>query len=144
MPKNKPRKSLVPAGEAPPPKRNAKGQWLPGFSGSMGTDAPRARRTLNLSTIQAMQKAFDKGGQAAVDKVMKTQPAIFLKLCVLLVPRELEVTQAGGVKALSDQQIEAAIEAIQASLARRAGDGAIDVTPAPGEGVAEDASATKD
>src|SRR5215468_8410643 len=93
----------------PPPKRRANGTFEKGYSGWPGGDAGRARRQLNLSTIQAMQKAFDKGGQAAVDKVMKTQPAIFLKMCVLLVPRELEVTQAGGVKALSDQQIEQAI-----------------------------------
>ena len=50
---------------------------------------------------------------------MKTQPAVFLKLLVLLVPRELEVTRSGGVKSMSDEQIEQAIEAIQGMLAKR-------------------------
>ena len=36
---------------------------------------------------------------------------MFLKLLVLLVPRELEVSHSGGVKAMTDEQIEAAIEA---------------------------------
>jgi hypothetical protein len=72
-----------------------------------------------------MHLAFRQGGRAAIMKVMKNQPAVFLKLLVLLVPRELEVTHAGGVKAMSDEQIERTIEAIEGLLARRsAGDGA--------------------
>jgi hypothetical protein len=90
-----------------------------------------------------MQKAFDKGGQAAINKVMQTQPAIFLKMCVLLVPRELEVTQTSGVKGLSDQQIEQAIEAIQNALAARAGDNAKVIEAAPIEPVADTPSADK-
>jgi hypothetical protein len=52
---------------------------------------------------------------------------------VLLVPRELEVTHSGGVKAMSDEQIEAAIEAIQRMLEARAGDQAkvIEAVPEP-------------
>jgi hypothetical protein len=44
---------------------------------------------------------------------------VFLKLLVLLVPREMRVERTGGVKDMSDGQIEAAIEAIQAMLAAR-------------------------
>jgi hypothetical protein len=50
---------------------------------------------------------------------MKSQPGLFLKLLVLLVPRELEVTHSGSVKAMSDEQIERTIEAIEGMLARR-------------------------
>jgi hypothetical protein len=55
---------------------------------------------------------------------MKTQPAAFLKLLVLLVPREMKVEHSGGVKAMSDDEIEAAIAAIQGMLAARAAEGA--------------------
>ena len=81
-----------------------------------------------------MHLAFKEGGRAAINKVMKTQPAIFLKLLVLLVPRELEVTRSGGVKSMSDEQIEAAIEVITDMLAKReAGESArvIEATPEP-------------
>ena len=44
---------------------------------------------------------------------MRTQPAAFLKLLVLLVPREMKVEHSGGVNAMSDEQLEAGIEAIQ-------------------------------
>jgi hypothetical protein len=70
---------------------------------------------------------------------MRTQPAAFLKLLVLLVPREMKVEHSGGVKAMSDEQLEAGIEAIQAMLAARdAGANAkvieaAEESPSPGE-----------
>jgi hypothetical protein len=52
------------------------------------------------------------------------QPAVFLKLLVLLVPREMRLEHTGGVKSMSDDELERAIEAIQAMLAapREAGE----------------------
>jgi hypothetical protein len=90
----------------------------PGVSGNPGGSS-RARRDLNADTIREMHRAFREGGRAAILKVMRHQPAVFLKLLVLLVPRELEVTHSAGVKAMSDEAIEQAIEAIQAMLAAR-------------------------
>src|SRR5262245_22433134 len=80
----------------------------------------RSRHALNSDTIREMHAAFRRGGRAAIDKVMKQQPAVFVKLLVLLVPREMRFEHSGGVKAMSDEQIEAAIEAIQGMLAQRA------------------------
>ena len=72
-----------------------------------------------------MAEAFRRGGRKAIDKVMRQQPAMFLKMLVLLVPRELEVTHTNAIKQMTDEQIEAAIAAIQAMLgAREAGAGA--------------------
>jgi len=104
--------------------RNASGQWVKGYSGAITGDAARARRTLNTSTIAGMQWAFDRWGRAAIEKVAKQQPAIFLKMLVLLVPRELEITQARGPQGMTDEALEAAVTAIEGFLARRAGDGA--------------------
>ena len=86
------------AARAPTPavKRDAKGQWLPGVSGHPGGDAARARKALNAATIAELDKAFREGGRAAINKVMKTQPAAFLKLLVRLVPREMEMTRAAS------------------------------------------------
>ena len=69
-----------------------------------------------------MHAAFRVGGRAAIDKVMKNQPAIFLKLLVLLVPRELQIEHRGGVKGMTEDQIVDAIEAIEGFLARRRGE----------------------
>jgi hypothetical protein len=90
----------------------------PGVSGNPGGSS-RARRDLNADTTREMHAAFRQGGREAIDKVMRTQPAAFLKLLVLLVPREMKVEHSGGVNAMSDEQLEAGIEAIQAMLAAR-------------------------
>jgi hypothetical protein len=51
--------------------------------------------------------------------VRRESPATYLKVCAMLVPRELKVEHSGGVKAMTDEQLEAGIEAIQAMLAAR-------------------------
>jgi hypothetical protein len=107
-----------------------------------GGDAARARKALNAATIAEMHRAFREGGRTAILKVMKNQPAAFLKLLILLVPREMEVTHSGTVKAMTDDQIEATIAAIQDMLAKReAGENAKVIegvetvaSPAPGLG----------
>jgi hypothetical protein len=35
---------------------------------------------------------------------MRNQPAVFLKLLVLLVPREMKMEHSGGVKAMTDEK----------------------------------------
>jgi hypothetical protein len=45
-----------------------------------------------------------------------------MKICALLVPRELKIEQNQSVKSMTDEQLEAAIEYIQAALAAKAGD----------------------
>jgi len=125
-------------------KRNANGTWAKGYSGFVGADGARARRLLNLDTLKTMHEAFQDGGRAAIYKVMRTQPAIFLKMLVLLVPRELEVTHSQGTKGMSDEQLEAAVQAIEGFLAKRAAGPGADARVIEAQPVAEDASATKD
>jgi|SRR6516164_7451270 len=88
--------------------------------GNPGGSPEAARKALNKDTILEMHRAFKLGGRKAIEKVMRNQPAVFLKLLVLLVPREMQVEHSGGVKAMSDEEIEQAIEAIQTMLAVQA------------------------
>ena len=50
---------------------------------------------------------------------MKTQPAAFLKLLVLLVPREMEVSHKGGVKSMTDEELSGDPGCPQRATARR-------------------------
>ena len=100
--------------------RTANGQFRPGVSGNSSGNVHRSRHALNADTIREMHAAFRRGGREAIDKVMRTQPAAFLKLLVLLVPRETKVEHSGGVKAMTDEQLEQGIEAIQRMLEARA------------------------
>src|SRR6516165_10197920 len=101
-------------------ERKPNGTFAKGSSGNLGGNAQRSRHALNADTIREMHAAFRQGGREAIDKVMRTQPAVFLKLLVLLVPREMKMEHSGGViKAMTDEQIERAIEVIEDILRRR-------------------------
>jgi len=50
-----------------------------GYPAPKLSDAYRGRQLLNADSIREMHAAFRVGGRAAIDKVMKNQPAIFLK-----------------------------------------------------------------
>jgi hypothetical protein len=52
-------------------------------------------------------------------RVRRESPAAYLKVCAMLVPREMKVEHTGGVKAMSDEQLEQAIEALEGFLAKR-------------------------
>jgi hypothetical protein len=79
-----------------------------------------SRNALSEAVICAFLRDFREHGQRAIAKVRETQPAAYLKLAVLLVPREHKVEQTNTYEGLSTEQIEAYIAAIQDRLNRRA------------------------
>src|SRR6476660_9955036 len=98
--------------------------FQPGQSGnpSGGRPGSRHRQQLNGEFIAALLRDFRHGGPKAIERVRRTQPAAYLKILTLLCPREHKVEHGNPVKELSDEQLEAAIEYIEAALAAKAGD----------------------
>jgi hypothetical protein len=82
----------------------------------------RHRQQLNGEFIAALLRDFRQGGAKAIERVRRTQPAVYMKSCALLVPREMKVEQTNPITGLSDEQLDAMIDHLQASLAARAGD----------------------
>jgi hypothetical protein len=124
------------------PKR-IDGKFAPGWSGNPGGSLEATRRSFNKDFLLALAADFKKHGAAAIEKVRKTQPAAYMKICALLVPREMKLGHSGGVKDLTDEELEQAIAAIKAMLAARAGETAkviegeaevVPSLPAPGSG----------
>src|SRR5499427_2467180 len=103
------------------PKR-INGKFAPGWSGNPGGSLEATRRSFNKDFLLALAADFKKHGAAAIEKVRKQQPAAYMKICALLVPRELQVEHSGGIKAMTDEEIEQAIEFIKEQLARREAD----------------------
>jgi hypothetical protein len=101
-------------------ERKQNGQFAKGSSGNLGGNAQRTRHIFNRAFLEALANDFREGGPQAIAKVRKYQPAAYMKICALLVPRELKVEHNQGVKAMTDEQIEQAIEAIQAMLEQQA------------------------
>ena len=77
------------------------------------------RRSFNKDFLLALAADFKRHGPEAIAKVRKQQPAAYLKVCALLVPREMKVEPSGGIKAMTDEQIERSIEIIKEILAQR-------------------------
>src|SRR3954471_3098221 len=96
----------------------------PGRSGNPagGPVGSRHRQQLNGEFIAALLRDFRHGGPKAIERVRRTQPAAYLKILALLVPREHRVQHSNPIKDLTDEQLEAAIEYIQTSLEAQAGD----------------------
>ena len=105
------------------PKR-INGKFAPGWSGNPGGSLEATRRSFNKDFLLALAADFKKHGAAAIEKVRKTQPAAYMKICALLVPREMKLEHSGGVKDLTDEELEQAIAAIKAMLAAQAGEAA--------------------
>jgi hypothetical protein len=89
------------------------------FFGNPGGSLEATRRSFNRDFLLALAADFKKHGAAAIEKVRKQQPAAYMKICALLVPREMKLEHSGGVKAMTDEQLERSLEIIKALIAER-------------------------
>ena len=69
--------------------------------------------------MQALLLNFRHQGKKAIERVARNQPGVYLKILAFLVPREMQIEHTNRIKQMTDEQIEATIEAIQAMLAAR-------------------------
>jgi len=74
----------------------------------------------NKVFLEAMLEHFNREGAKIIARVATHQPAAYLKICALLVPRDMKVEHSGGVKAMTDEELDAALMALREMLAARA------------------------
>src|SRR5262245_30393051 len=84
-----------------------------GVSGNPHGNRHRTRHLLNQEFMQALLLNFRHQGKKSSEKVARNQPAVYLKILALLVPREMKLEHSGGVKAMTEEQIVDAIAAIE-------------------------------
>ena len=90
-----------------------------GVSGNPHGNRHRTRHLLNQEFIQALLLHFRQHGKKAIEKVAREQPASYLRILALLVPREHKVEHSNPLKDLTDEQLEAMIEYLRHRLQRR-------------------------
>src|SRR6476660_2732836 len=95
-----------------------------GVSGNPHGNRHRTRHLLNHEFIQALLLHFREHGKKAIEKVAREQPASYLKILALLVPREHKVEYSNSLKNMTDEQLDAAIELVKQMLEERAAEGA--------------------
>jgi hypothetical protein len=96
-----------------------------GVSGNPHGNRHHTRHLLNQKFLQALLLDFEAHGREAIEECRKQSPLGYVKVLGHLVPRvELKVEHLQSLKAMSDAELEAAIEMVKEMLAARAGDGA--------------------
>jgi hypothetical protein len=111
------------------------GKFAKGFSGNPGGSPEATRRAFNKRFLLDLAEDWQQHGREVFKRVRRESPASYLKVCAMLVPREMQVEHTDRIKQMTDEQIEQAIEAIQTMLAARAGEAANVI-----EGMAEPAA----
>src|SRR5262245_16974089 len=97
----------------------------PGSGNPRGPYAPsRERARFGSEFVSALRRDFRQGGPAAIAKVRKYHPAAYMKICALVIPKEMKVEHSDGIKAMSDEQLDEALDALRELLAARAADAA--------------------
>jgi hypothetical protein len=100
-------------------ERKPNGQFAKGSSGNLGGNAQRTRHVFNKEFLEAQAEHFRLHGREVIARVARDQPAAYMKICALLVPREMKLEHSGGVKAMTDEQLDRAIAFIEEQLAKR-------------------------
>jgi len=95
---------------APPGSGNPRGPYAPS----------RERARFSSEFMSALLRDFRQGGPAAIAKVRKYQPAAYMKICALMIPKEMKLEHySDGIKAMTDEQLDQALDALRDLLARR-------------------------
>src|SRR5262252_7771014 len=89
------------------------GRFASGHSGNPGGSPEATRRAFNKRFLLDLAEDWQQHGREVFKRVRRESPAAYLKVCVMLVPKEMQIEHKGGIKAMTDEQIEAAIEMIQ-------------------------------
>jgi len=95
------------------------GRFAPGFSGNPGGSPEATRRAFNKRFLLDLAEDWQQHGREVFKRVRRESPASYLKVCAMLVPKELKMEHSGGVKAMTDEQLERGIELIKEMLAQR-------------------------
>src|SRR2546422_4226203 len=90
--------------------------WQLGQSGNPAGRLRGSRNRLSEAVICALLRDFSKHGEKAIAKMRRTQPAAYLKICALLVPKEMKLEHTNPLSSLSDEELGQALAALRAML----------------------------
>ena len=97
------------------------GKFAPGYSGNPGGSPEATRRAFNKRFLLDLAEDWQQHGREVFKRVRRESPAAYLKVCAMLVPKELRLEHAtSAVKQLTDEELEQTIQAIRAMLATQA------------------------
>ena len=69
----------------------------------VGGSPEATRRAFNKRFLLDLAEDWQQHGREVFKRVRRESPAAYLKVCAMLVPREVKVEHLGGVKDLTDE-----------------------------------------
>ena len=126
------------------------GKFAPGYSGNPGGSPEATRRAFNKRFLLDLAEDWQQHGREVFKRVRRESPAAYLKVCAMLVPKEVKLGHStSAIKELTEEELEQAIQAIRAMLAAQAGEaakvieGTAEPAALPGLGLSQSASASR-
>ena len=90
---------------------------------TVGGSPQATRRAFNKRFLLDLAEDWQQHGREVFKRVRRESPASYLKVCAMLVPKEVKLEHStSAIKAMTDEEIEQAIEVIQTMLAAQAGE----------------------
>ena len=92
----------------------------------MGNPAGRlrgSRNRLSEAVICALLRDFDKHGEKAIARVREENPAMYLKVFAMVLPRQHKVEHTNPTSSLSDEQLTLMIAELEERIAWRTAGG---------------------
>ena|SRR5262249_35654557 len=89
------------------------------FERHPGGSPEATRRAFNKRFLLDLAEDWQQHGREVFKRVRRESPAAYLKVCAMLVPREMKLEHSGGIKAMTTEQIERSIEFIKEMIAKR-------------------------
>ena len=86
------------------------GRFAKGFSGNPGGSPEATRRAFNKRFLLDLAEDWQQHGREVFKRVRRESPASYLKVCAMLVPREMQIEHTNLIKQMTDEEIEQAIE----------------------------------
>jgi len=86
-----------------------------------GGSLEATRRAFHKRFLLDLAEDWQQHGREVFKRVRRESPASYLKVCAMLVPKELKFEHSGGVKAMTDEQLERSLEVIKELIAQRDG-----------------------
>ena len=95
----------------------------PGMEGNPGGSPEATRRAFNKHFLTDLAQDWQQHGREVLERVRRESPASYLKVCAMLVPKEMRVEHSQSLKNMTDEELDAAIAAVREMLDQRAAAG---------------------
>jgi len=100
------------------------GRFASGYSGNPGGSPEATRRAFNKRFLLDLAEDWEQHGREVFKRVRREAPAAYLKVCAILVPKEMKVEHSAAIKSMTDEELEQAIAALKVIIAAQASEGA--------------------